>query len=111
MSIIENRRAIVLTRSNQDRLSDLIMAPVVPSLTTEFLRQEIERAEIVAEEAVSSLVTIGTRVQFIDHNSHNIWEGRLTPPQRRAGDHSISILSPLWRRVVGARPWPIDRLD
>jgi hypothetical protein len=46
--------------------------PVVPSLTTEFLRQEIERAEIVAEEAVSSLVTIGTRVQFIDHSSHKI---------------------------------------
>jgi hypothetical protein len=46
------------------------MAPGAPSSTTEFLRQEIERAEIVAEEAVSSLVTIGTRVQFIADNSH-----------------------------------------
>jgi hypothetical protein len=48
------------------------MAPAAPSSTSQFLRQEIERAEIVAEEAVSSLVTIGTRVQFIDHNSHKI---------------------------------------
>jgi hypothetical protein len=38
MSIIENRPAIVLTRSNQDRLSDPIMAPGAPSLTAEFLR-------------------------------------------------------------------------
>jgi hypothetical protein len=51
------------------------MAPGAPSLTTEFLHQEIDRAEIVAEEAVSSLVTIGVRVQFIDHNSHKISEG------------------------------------
>ena len=110
MSIIENRRAIVLTRSSQDRLSDLIMAPVVPSLTTEFLRQEIERAEIVAEEAVSSLVTIGTRVQFIDHNSHNIWEGRLTLPN----DVRADLPSRSCRRLaarIGARPRPIDRLD
>jgi hypothetical protein len=70
VSIIENRPAIVLTRSDQDRLSDLIMAPGAPSSTTEFLRLEIERTEIVAEETISSLVTIGTRVQFIAHNSH-----------------------------------------
>ena len=102
MSIIENRRAIVLTRSSQDRLSDLIMAPVVPSLTTEFLRQEIERAEIVAEEAVSSLVTIGTHVQFIDHKSHKISEGRLTLPNDARADHSISILSPLGSAYWGS---------
>jgi hypothetical protein len=36
----------------------------------EILRQEIERTEIVAEETISSLVTIGTRVQFIADNSH-----------------------------------------
>jgi regulator of nucleoside diphosphate kinase len=102
----------VLTRSDRDRLSDLIMAPGAPSSTTEFLRQEIERAEIVAEEAVSSLVTIGTRVQFIDHNSHKISEGRLTLPNDVRANHSISILSPLGSALLGLGPGQsIDWID
>jgi hypothetical protein len=50
----------------------VLQATLHPSDTPppEILRQEIERAEIVAEEAISSLVTIGTPVQFIAHNSH-----------------------------------------
>jgi regulator of nucleoside diphosphate kinase len=113
MSIIENRPAIVLTRSSdRDRLSDLIIASGAPSSTTEFLRQEIERAEIVAEEVVSSLVTIGTRVQFIDHKSHRISEGRLTFPTDVRADHAISILSPLGSALLGLGPGQsIDWID
>jgi regulator of nucleoside diphosphate kinase len=103
MAIIENRPAIVLTRSDRDRLSDL-MAPDAPTSTTEFLRQKIERAEIVSEAVVSSLVTIGTRVQFIDHKSHKISEGRLTLPDDFQANHAISILSPLSSALLGLGP-------
>jgi regulator of nucleoside diphosphate kinase len=112
MSIIENRPAIVLTRSDRDRLSDLIAASGAPSASTEFLRQEIERAEIVAEEVVSSLVTIGTHVQFIDHKSHKISEGRLTFPDDVQANHAISILSPLGSALLGLGPGQsIDWID
>lgn len=104
MPILENRPAIVLTRSDRDRLSDLVMAPNAPSSTTEFLRQEIERAEIVSEAVESSLVTVGARVQFIDHKSHRISEGRLTFPEDIRENHAISILSPLGSALLGLGP-------
>ena len=112
MSTIENRPAIVLTRSDRDRLSNLIMTPGAPSSTTEFLRQEIERAEIVPEAVVSSLVTIGTHVQFIDHKSHKISEGRLTLPDDVQVSDAISILSPLGSALLGLGPGQsIDWID
>jgi regulator of nucleoside diphosphate kinase len=112
MPIIENRPAIVVTRSDRDRLSDLLATSGAPSASTEFLRQEIERAEIIAGEVVSSLVTIGTHVQFIDHKSHKISEGRLTFPDDVHADHAISILSPLGSALLGLGPGQsIDWID
>ena len=112
MSTIENRPAIVVTRSDRDRLSDLLATSDAPSASIEFLRQEIERAEIVAEEVVSSLVTIGTHVQFIDHKSHRISDGRLTFPDDVQANHAISILSPLGSALLGLGPGQsIDWID
>lgn len=101
MSIIENRPAIVLTRSDRDRLTGLIVG-CVPSSTTEFLRQELERAEVVSEHlAAAQMVTIGTRVRFIDHESHRVSEGRLTFPNEVGTSHAISVLSPLGSALLG----------
>jgi regulator of nucleoside diphosphate kinase len=113
MSTIENRPAIVLTRSDRDRLSNLIARPEdALSSTAEFLRQEIERAEIVPDAVGSSLVTLGNRVQFIDHKSHKISEGRLTFPDDVETDHAISILSPLGSALLGLGPGQsIDWID
>jgi len=112
MSTIENRPAIVLTRSDRDRLSSLITAPGALSPTIEFLRQEIERAEIVPDAVVSSLVAIGARVQFIDHKSHKISEGRLTFPDNVQANDAISILSPLGSALLGLGPGQsIDWID
>jgi len=99
--IMENRPAIVLTRSDRDRLSHLIMTSGAPSSTIEFLRQEIERADIVSEELVASLVTIGTHVQFIDHNAHSVSKGRLTLPTDVEMSDAISVFSPLGSALLG----------
>ena len=61
---------------------------------------------------MSSLITIGTHVQFIDHNSHKISEGRLTFPDDVQADHAISILSPLGSALLGlGRGQSIDWID
>jgi regulator of nucleoside diphosphate kinase len=81
------------------------MTSGVPSSTIEFLRQEIERAEIVSEEEVAkSLVAIGTLVRFIDHKSHKVSEGRLTFPNDVETSHAISVLSPLGSALLGLGP-------
>jgi hypothetical protein len=72
----------------------------------------IERAEIVAKEVASSLVTIGTLVQFIDHKSHRISEGRLAFPEELQATDAISILSPLGSALLGLGPGQsIDWID
>lgn len=112
MSTTEKRPAVVLTRSDRDRISRLIGASAASSATIEFLREELERAEIVTEVALSLLVTIGSRVQFIDHKSHRISEGRLTFPEDVEAKDAISILSPLGSALLGLGPGQsIDWID
>jgi len=102
MSIIEDRPAIVLTRSDRDRLLGLIVG-CTPSATIDFLRQELERAEVVSEQvsAAKMMVTIGTSVRFIDHASHRVSKGRLTFPNDIGTSHAISVLSPLGSALLG----------
>jgi regulator of nucleoside diphosphate kinase len=76
----------------------------VRSPTIEFLRQEVERAEIVSEQVAASLVTIGTLVRFIDHKSHKVSEGRLTFPNEVGTPYAISVLSPLGSALLGLGP-------
>jgi regulator of nucleoside diphosphate kinase len=104
MTIMEGRPAIVLTCSDRDRLSSFIMAPGAASATSEFLRQELERAEIVPEQLAETLVAIGTHVRFIDHSSHKVSEGRLTFPNDIETSDAIPVLSPLGSALLGLSP-------
>ena len=53
----------------------------------------IERAEIVSEDMATSLVTIGTHDQLVDHGSHSVSDGRLAFPDD-VETHAISVSSP-----------------
>ena len=102
MSIVENRPANVLTRS--DLPSDLTMAPGAPSSITEFLRQETRERD--RRRSGSSFITI----EFVSIHRPNSqrFEGRLIVP----GDSGRSThLDPVaaWQRVIGSAR-PIDRL-
>ena len=101
VSVSQSRPAIVLTRADHDRLSGLIAVALTQSPTIEFLRQEIERADIVAEEATASVVSLGSRVKFIDHNSHTVSEGVLVLPSEVETPLAISVLAPLGSALLG----------
>jgi regulator of nucleoside diphosphate kinase len=100
MSTIRARPAIVLTRSDRDRVSDLVIGRV-SSLTIEFLREELQRAEIVSDQLAASLVAIGTHIRFIDHRSCRLSEGRLTFPNEGETPNPVSVLSPLGSALLG----------
>lgn len=108
----QSRPAIVLSLSDHDRLTDLIAAGLPPSPTLEFLRQEIYRADIIAEEATASVVTLGSRVKFIDHSFHTVSDGFLRLPDEAATPFAISVLSPLGSALLGLGPGQtIDWID
>jgi len=100
MPIMKGRPAIVLTCSDRDRLSSLLST----SGASDFLRQELGRAEIVPEQLAATLVTIGTRVRFIDHRSHKVSEGLLTFPDDAETSDAIPVLSPLGSALLGLSP-------
>lgn len=104
VSVSQSRPAIVLTRADHDRLSCLVATTLSQSPTIEFLRQEIERADIVAEEATASVVTLGSRVKFIDHNSHTASDGVLVLPNAIETPLGISVLTPLGSALLGLGP-------
>ena len=101
VSVSQSRPAIVLTRADHDRLSGLIAVALTQSPTIEFLRQEIERADIVAEEATASVVSLGSRVKFIYHDSHTVSEGVLVLPSEVETPLAISVLAPLGSALLG----------
>lgn len=103
-SVSQSRPAIVLTRADHDRLSGLVATSLSQSPTIEFLRQEIERADIVADEATASVVTLGSRVKFIDHNSVTASDGVLVLPNEIEMPLGISVLSPLGSALLGLGP-------
>lgn len=104
VSVSQSRPAIVLTRADHDQLADLIATALSHSPTIEFLRQEIERADIIAEEATASVVTLGSRVKFIDHKSHTVSDGFLALPNDIETPLAISVLSPLGSALLGLGP-------
>jgi len=104
VSVSQSRPAIVLTRADHDRLSGLVATTLSQSPTIEFLRQEIERADIVAEEANASVVSLGSSVKFIDHNSHTASDGVLVLPNEIETPLGISVLTPLGSALLGLGP-------
>lgn len=104
VSVSQSRPAIVLTHADHDRLADLIATALSHSPTIEFRRQEIERADIIAEEATASVVTLGSRVKFIDHNSHTASDGVLVLPNEIETPLGISVLTPLGSALLGLGP-------
>ena len=71
----EQRPPIVLTTLDRERLFALLHSALTPVNLSiaRFLREEIERAEIVPDNVASnSVVRMGCHVKFIDHDDERI---------------------------------------
>jgi regulator of nucleoside diphosphate kinase len=106
------RPPIVLTAEDRGQLSALLQtAAEKESATARFLREEIDRADVVrSQPAATSLVQMGSEVRFIDHQS-GVREVRLVYPGEADADLSLSVLTPLGSALIGLGPgqtiaWP-----
>ena len=105
--IWDERPPIVLTMADHEKLHALIrQAPKLPDAdTTEFLREEVERADIApGEVAPTSVVRMGSMVQFIDHDDGWIRRAKLVFPEEVHDAGCISILSPIGTALIGLGP-------
>lgn len=104
---VELRSPIVLTRTDRDKLLALIRElPVsVCARTAEFLREEVNRADVVTDDvSPTSVVQMGSEVKFIDHGDGRMHRVKLVFPRNARGTRSISILSSVGSALIGLGP-------
>jgi regulator of nucleoside diphosphate kinase len=103
----EQRPPIVLTRLDREQLFALLHNALTTAdlCIARFLREEIERAEIVPDDVASnSAVRMGCHVKFIDHDDERIRCAKLVFPEESQNSHCISILSFIGSALIGLGP-------
>ena len=104
---LESRPSIVLTAFDRERLTKMLgdTLSTADIETAFFLRQEIERADIAADDVpLNSVVRIGCEVKFVDHAEARIQHARLVLPNDAPCSHRISVLSPTGTALIGLGP-------
>jgi regulator of nucleoside diphosphate kinase len=103
----EGRPAIILTMSDRDKLLALVRKAPASARAgiAEFLREEVERAEIpTGDVAPTSVVRMGSDVKFVDHDDGRIHRAKLVFPEEADGTRCISILSSVGSALIGLGP-------
>jgi regulator of nucleoside diphosphate kinase len=100
---VDQRPPIVIATADRDLLLDLL--PTTDSEAAEFLREELERADIACREiAPNALVSIGSTVKFIDHKAMSIKAVKLVLPYEANGIDLISVTGALGSALIGLGP-------
>jgi regulator of nucleoside diphosphate kinase len=101
------RPPIVLAISDRDNLLSLLRSAsttIDPSIAR-FLREELERADIAPNEISSNaIVSIGSSVKFIDHNSTIIRKVKLVLPDEGNDVDLVSVTGALGSALLGLGP-------
>lgn len=103
----EQRPPIVLTPTDRDKLLALIheLPASAQPRTAEFLREEIERADVAkGDVSPSSVVRMGSNVEFIDHEDGRVHRAKLVFPEEARGGRFVSILSSVGSALIGLGP-------
>jgi regulator of nucleoside diphosphate kinase len=101
------RPPIVLTTADRDKLFALICELTLSahSQAIDFLREEVERADVVRDEVPpTSVVRLGSDVKFIDHDDGRIHCVKLVFPGDESGTRSVSVLSSVGSALIGLGP-------
>lgn len=104
--IIE-RPPIVLTASDRDRLSLLLLTSFGDGRPEAncFLREELQRADIVGcEVSPRAMVSIGSTVKFVDHEAARIKVVKLVYPSEANDVDLISVTGTLGSALIGLGP-------
>jgi len=98
--------AITLTRPDADRLTTLLAQDDghVRHLLLERLADELDRARVVETSGAAGLVTLGSRVTYLNLESGQQREVVLVLPEdARPGTPYLSVLTPIGCSLIGLR--------
>ncbi|MEO8594091.1 MAG: nucleoside diphosphate kinase regulator [Candidatus Solibacter sp.] len=119
MEIRKMNGRIYITDTDLQKLRRLIAglraarSPEVEHL--DMLEQELDRAEVVASEAIPcDVVTMNSEVRMQDLDSGSIQRYKLVFPAQFRWDFSVSVLAPIGTAMLGYRvgdviEWPVPR--
>ncbi len=98
--------AIVVTARDRARLLSLLDEAGCHSIASaRFLRDEIERADVIEGGAAPySLVVMGSTVEYVEEDSCSVCRVRLAHPDEVSDGSSISVFSPLGAALFGLGP-------
>ena len=113
------RPPIVLTSSDRSMLFALLCgAPnTTESGVARFLREELERAEIVCGDvSPTAFVSIGSTVKYVDDGETNVGEVKLVHPDEANDVDLVSVTGGLGSALIGLGPgqtitWYDDGLE
>lgn len=105
---------IIVTRSDFDRLSELLSSTSTHGDVVERLEHELDRAHIVpSEEVPGDVVTMNSRIEFEDLETGARKELTLVYPHRaNIAEGRVSVLAPIGSALLGLRvgqviEWPL----
>ena len=104
------RPPIVLMTSDRDKLLALLSTEATATNpgVARFLREELERADIVCGEvSPTAVASIGSTVKFIDHNEMCIRCVKLVYPHEANGVDLVSVTDGLASALIGLGPGQI----
>jgi regulator of nucleoside diphosphate kinase len=102
----EQRPPIVLTEADREKLSELLKnSPERESNAARFLREELGRADVAHQHVrATALVTMGSEVKYIDHESFCVREVQLVYPDQSGQDGCLSVLTSAGSALIGLGP-------
>jgi regulator of nucleoside diphosphate kinase len=102
----EQRPPIVLTEADRARLSDLLSSlPERDSAAARFLHEELDRADVThGHVRPACLVSMGSEVKFIDHDSLCVRDVKLVYPDQANEDDCLSVLTSTGSALIGLGP-------
>jgi regulator of nucleoside diphosphate kinase len=105
---------ITLSRSDRDRLNNLLDTIADDSEVVDALYQELERATVLDDAKMPvDVVALNSRVRFVNEETGKSYEAQLVLPRDHRPGETVSILVPAGAALLGLKvgdhiAWPSD---
>lgn len=96
------RPRIVITRTDHARLTQLADTPQCPEQVSDYLTEELARAQVVEDgESIVDVVRMGSNVTYRDSAGRERSITLVYPREANVAENRISVLTPIGAALIG----------